>query len=31
MTETDEPDTIRAGGWYLAMTHGGRRSCSRRF
>ena len=23
MTETDEPDTIRAGGWYLAMTHGG--------
>ncbi|MBI4246347.1 MAG: hydrogenase 4 subunit B, partial [Candidatus Rokubacteria bacterium] len=23
MTETDEPDTVRAGGWYLAMTHGG--------
>jgi formate hydrogenlyase subunit 3/multisubunit Na+/H+ antiporter MnhD subunit len=23
MTETDEPDTILAGGWYLAMTHGG--------
>jgi hydrogenase-4 component B len=23
MTETDEPDTLRAGGWYLAMTHGG--------
>src|SRR6266545_5437212 len=23
MTEADEPDTIRAGGWYLAMTHGG--------
>jgi len=23
MTETDEPDTIRAGGWYLAMTHAG--------
>ena len=23
MTETDEPETVRAGGWYLAMTHGG--------
>jgi formate hydrogenlyase subunit 3/multisubunit Na+/H+ antiporter MnhD subunit len=23
MTETEEPDAIRAGGWYLAMTHGG--------
>ena len=23
MTETDEPDTVLAGGWYLAMTHGG--------
>ena len=23
MTETDEADTILAGGWYLAMTHGG--------
>jgi formate hydrogenlyase subunit 3/multisubunit Na+/H+ antiporter MnhD subunit len=23
MTETHEPDTVRAGGWYLAMTHGG--------
>lgn len=21
LTETDEPDTIPAGGWYLAMTH----------
>ncbi len=23
LTETDEPDTILAGGWYLAMTHAG--------
>jgi formate hydrogenlyase subunit 3/multisubunit Na+/H+ antiporter MnhD subunit len=23
MTEADEPDTVVAGGWYLAMTHGG--------
>ena len=23
MTEADEPDTVRAGVWYLAMTHGG--------
>jgi hydrogenase-4 component B len=23
MTETDEPETVRAGSWYLAMTHGG--------
>ncbi len=23
MTESDEPDTVQAGGWYLAMTHGG--------
>ena len=23
MTESDEPDTVLAGGWYLAMTHGG--------
>jgi formate hydrogenlyase subunit 3/multisubunit Na+/H+ antiporter MnhD subunit len=23
LTETDEPDTVLAGGWYLAMTHGG--------
>lgn len=23
MTETEEPDTVVAGGWYLAMTHGG--------
>ncbi len=23
VTETDEPDTILAGGWYLAMTHAG--------
>jgi len=23
MTDTDEPDTIQAGAWYLAMTHGG--------
>ena len=23
LTETNEPGTIRAGGWYLAMTHGG--------
>jgi hydrogenase-4 component B len=23
LTETDELDTVRAGGWYLAMTHGG--------
>ena len=23
MTEADEPDTVQAGGWYLAMTHGG--------
>jgi hydrogenase-4 component B len=23
MTETDEPGTVLAGGWYLAMTHGG--------
>ncbi len=23
MTETDEPDTVLAGGWYLAMTHAG--------
>jgi hydrogenase-4 component B len=23
MTETNEPDTVQAGGWYLAMTHGG--------
>jgi hypothetical protein len=20
LTETDEPDTVPAGGWYLAMT-----------
>jgi formate hydrogenlyase subunit 3/multisubunit Na+/H+ antiporter MnhD subunit len=23
LTETDEPDTVLAGGWYLAMTHAG--------
>ena len=23
VTEADEPDTIRAGAWYAAMTHGG--------
>jgi len=23
MTEADEPGTVLAGGWYLAMTHGG--------
>ena len=23
MTETGEPDTVLAGSWYLAMTHGG--------
>ncbi len=23
LTETDEPDTVQAGGWYLAMTHAG--------
>ncbi len=23
MTETKEPDTVLAGSWYLAMTHGG--------
>ena len=23
MTETHEPDTVQAGGWYLAMTHAG--------
>jgi hydrogenase-4 component B len=23
LTETEEPDTILAGGWYLAMTHAG--------
>ena len=23
MTEADEPETVSAGGWYLAMTHGG--------
>jgi hydrogenase-4 component B len=23
MTETDDAETLRAGGWYLAMTHGG--------
>ena len=23
LTETDEPDTVAAGGWYLAMTHAG--------
>jgi hydrogenase-4 component B len=23
LTETNEPGTIEAGGWYLAMTHGG--------
>ena len=23
MTESNEPDTVQAGGWYLAMTHGG--------
>ena len=23
MTETNEADTVPAGGWYLAMTHGG--------
>ena len=23
LTEPDEPDTIQAGGWYLAMTHAG--------
>ena len=23
LTEADEPDTVRAGEWYLAMTHGG--------
>ena len=23
LTETDEPGTVEAGGWYLAMTHGG--------
>jgi hydrogenase-4 component B len=23
LTETDEPGTVQAGGWYLAMTHGG--------
>ncbi len=23
MTETNEPDTVEAGGWYIAMTHGG--------
>ncbi len=23
MTEADEPDTVHAGGWYLAMTHAG--------
>ncbi len=23
MTETHEPDTVQAGGWYLGMTHGG--------
>jgi hydrogenase-4 component B len=23
MTEADEPETVLAGGWYLAMTHGG--------
>ena len=23
MTETNESDTVQAGGWYLAMTHGG--------
>jgi hydrogenase-4 component B len=23
LTERDEPGTVQAGGWYLAMTHGG--------
>src|SRR5215472_1550451 len=23
LTETDEPETVLAGGWYLAMTHAG--------
>ncbi|HKW94198.1 MAG TPA: hydrogenase 4 subunit B [Methylomirabilota bacterium] len=23
LTEADEPDTVAAGGWYLAMTHAG--------
>ncbi len=23
LTESDEPDTVLAGGWYLAMTHAG--------
>jgi len=23
LTEANEPDTVAAGGWYLAMTHGG--------
>jgi hydrogenase-4 component B len=23
LTERDEPDTVQAGGWYLAMTHAG--------
>jgi hydrogenase-4 component B len=23
LTETEEPDTVLAGGWYLAMTHAG--------
>ena len=23
LTETDEPGTVQAGNWYLAMTHGG--------
>lgn len=23
MTETNEPDTVQAGGWYIAMTHAG--------
>jgi hydrogenase-4 component B len=23
MTEVDQPETVRAGGWYLAMTHAG--------
>jgi hydrogenase-4 component B len=23
MTEVDQPETVPAGGWYLAMTHGG--------